>query len=118
MPSTTRNAALLLLVASTGAAAAATAAPPAATGHTLAESVCASCHVVEDGQGQPPILDPPAPSFMEIANRQGVKAAALRRFVSRTHWDEKTLPISMPNPELMPDQVRAVVDYLLSLKRP
>jgi hypothetical protein len=40
----------------------------------------------------------------------------LRHFVVTTHWDEKTLPLTMPNPELMDPQIADVVAYILSLR--
>jgi mono/diheme cytochrome c family protein len=83
-------------------------------GREIAVNVCASCHVVGERDASRPILNPPAPSFAEIANRPESKSDALRHFVTTTHWDEKTLPLTMPNPALTAEQVRDVVAYLLS----
>jgi mono/diheme cytochrome c family protein len=87
-----------------------------AEGRRIATTVCASCHVVAKDQDSRPILDPPAPSFESIANRPDAKAADLRRYVLTTHWDEKTIPITMPNPGLTPSQATAVIDYLMTLR--
>jgi hypothetical protein len=57
-----------------------------------------------------------APSFAEIANRPGVTAASLQRFIVSTHWDTDALPMTMPNPMLTPDEARAVSHYILSLR--
>jgi hypothetical protein len=64
------------------------------------------------------MLVPPAPPFLEIANRPGSTQASLRHFVATTHWDEKSLPVTMPNPSLTDVQIEEVVSYLLSLRSP
>ncbi len=87
-------------------------------GHQLALHVCSACHVVEATQEYPVLLNPPAPPFKEIANRADLTRASLRHFVATTHWDEKTLPLKMPNPELLDSQITDVVAYLLSLRTP
>jgi mono/diheme cytochrome c family protein len=87
-----------------------------AHGAHIAQLVCATCHVVERDQQFPPILNKPAPSFFDIANRPGVSAESLQRFITHTHWNTETLPMSMPNPMLTPDQTRAVARYILSLR--
>lgn len=43
-------------------------------------------------------------------------AGSLQRFVVSTHWHTDTLPMTMPNPMLTPDQARAVSRYILSLR--
>jgi hypothetical protein len=45
------------------------------------------------------LLDPPAPPFTVIANRADLTRAWLRHFIVTTHWDEKTLPLTVPNPQ-------------------
>jgi len=92
--------------------------PVAARGEQLARIVCAICHVVADDQEFPPILHSPTPSFREIANRPGTTEQTLRQFLKTTHWDEKTIPMSMPQQMLMDDQTRAVSRYILSLRTP
>jgi len=86
-------------------------------GKGIAEKVCSACHVVEVNQEFPPILDPPAPNFIDIANRPDADAAKIRHFVSTTHWDTKTLPMKMPNPMLLDTQTADVARYLMSLRR-
>jgi len=87
-------------------------------GEKIAQQICSACHVVAKDQEFSPILDPPAPSFQEIANRPGTNAATIRRFVATTHWDTKTLPMRMPSPMLLDQQIDAVTKYLLSLRTP
>jgi mono/diheme cytochrome c family protein len=115
----TRNLALLL-----GASALSAGALPAdkgsgaqiERGHQIALKICTACHVVAPDQEFSPLLRPPAPPFAEIANRPDSTRASLRHFVVTTHWDEKTLPLTMPNPELMDPQIADVVAYILSLR--
>ena len=54
--------------------------------------------------------------LFDIANRPGVSAEGLQHFITHTHWDTDALPMTMPNPMLMPDQTRAVARYILSLR--
>lgn len=90
----------------------------AGLGRAVALNVCTSCHVVTPDQEFPPIFDgpPKPPTFSEIANRPAVTDESLRRFITTTH-SSVTMPVRMPNPELMDDQVRNVVSYILSLKK-
>ena len=90
--------------------------PQPQNGRELALHVCSACHVVAKDQQFSPLLDPPAPSFMQIANRPGTKADALRHFVKNTHWDEKTLPLTMPNPRLTDWETADVASYIMSLR--
>ena len=93
--------------------------PPASRmshGERLAREICSACHVVASDQEFPPLLREPAPSFAEIANRQGIDEQSLRRFITTTHWDQNTLPMSMPSMQLNADQVRAVSRYILTFK--
>lgn len=84
-------------------------------GRALSLSVCTACHVVSSDQEMAPILRPPAPSFHSIANRKGVTAESLRRFLSETHRSLGK-PGGMPNPQLTEDQVRQAVAFLMSLR--
>lgn len=88
-----------------------------ARGEQLAQLICSACHVIGPDQEFPPLLRQPAPAFADIANRDGVTEKTLRHFIATTHWDEKTLPMTMPNPELTAEQSAAVVRYILSLRR-
>jgi len=90
--------------------------PPPGHGRELALHVCSTCHVVAKDQRFSPLLDPPAPSFMTVADRPGASAAALRHFVKTTHWDEKTLPLTMPNPRLTDAETDEVARYIMSLR--
>jgi cytochrome c2 len=87
-----------------------------ARGEHVARLICATCHVVAKDQEFAPMLSQPAPSFLDIANRPGVTAESLQRFITSTHWDPEKLPMTMPNPMLMPEQTRAVARYILSLR--
>ena len=88
----------------------------AAQGEHIARAICAACHVVASDQDFPPLLRAPAPPFAEIANRPGTTDKSLRHFISATHWDERTLPMTMPNPQLTGAQATAVTQYILSLR--
>ena len=112
----------LLALATLGCAVAASASdarpdPAIARGAEIARDVCAACHVVAERQEFPPLLDRPTPSFMEIANRPGMDAKAIQRFITSTHWDEKTLPMRMPDLMITPRQSAAVARYIMSLRR-
>jgi mono/diheme cytochrome c family protein len=81
----------------------------------LALEVCANCHVVSADQGRAPILNPPAPAFVEIAGRPEVTEASLRKFLSEPHG-ETHRNSAMPAFLLSASQVEGVVAYLLSRK--
>ncbi len=85
-------------------------------GEVVAQLQCSACHVVAENQKYPPLLENPAPSFQSIANRPQTSEAALRHFVAQTHWDQTTVPLTMPNPGLTKADIAAVVSYILSLK--
>jgi cytochrome c2 len=87
-----------------------------ARGEHVARLICATCHVVAKDQEFAPMLNQPVPSFLDIANRPGVTAESLQRFITSTHWDADTLPMTMPNLMLLPEQTRAVAHYILSLR--
>ncbi len=108
------------LIALSAAAAAADKASDrrAAHGRKLALGICSACHVVASDQEFPPLLNPAAAPFADIANRPESTREALRHFVAATHWDEKTLPLTMPNPALTDSQIADVVTYILSLRGP
>lgn len=88
----------------------------AARGEHIARRVCSACHVVARDQEFLPILEPPAPSFSEIANRPGMSGKTIRHFVMRTHWDMNTVPMKMPDLMLLPEDASAVSAYIMSLK--
>jgi len=85
-------------------------------GRHLAILLCTSCHFVAPDQPYAPTLSPPAPSFAAIAQRQDVSADSLTKFLSTTNqgWNN---PRGMPNPNLAAFQTKAIVAYILSLRR-
>ena len=85
-------------------------------GHHLATMLCAGCHIAALDQPYAPTLGPPAPSFESIAQRKDVNAASLRDFLTTTHRGLDN-PKGMPTPNLAEFQVRAIVAYLLSLRK-
>jgi mono/diheme cytochrome c family protein len=89
-----------------------------ARGEQLSRLLCPACHVVAADQEFAPILRQRTPSFAEIANRPDTSATSLQRFISTTHWDEKTIPMQMPNPGLSKEEMKAVTAYILSLRKP
>ena len=86
-------------------------------GRQIAVKICSACHVVAQAQEFSPLLNPPATPFDDIANRADSTRASLRHFVRTTHWDEKSLPLTMPNPSLTDSQIADVVSYILSLRK-
>ena len=84
-------------------------------GEQLARIQCSQCHLVD--QGPPPSLNVSAPSFESIANRRTVNEKSLRHFISTTHWDGQTIPMTMPAPELPKQEIGAVVAYIMSLRK-
>lgn len=90
--------------------------PEVARGEHIARLVCSACHVVATDQEYPPLLNKATPGFAEIANRPGVTAESLQRFITATHWDVDKLPMSMPNPMLTKAEAQDVARYILSLR--
>ena len=111
------GAVLAIGLASTALAAEHKADSSVAEGRKIALSVCWVCHEVGPGQPFRPMLDPPPPSFAEIANRPGVSTAKLRRFLDTTHWDEATIPMTMPSLGLTATQIDQLSRYILSQRR-
>ena len=77
-------------------------------GHARARAWCASCHAVEPGQLAGPVGD--IPSFTAVARQPSTTAPALHAFLTTPHGD-------MPDIKLTPDEIDALVEYILSLKR-
>ncbi len=96
--------------------AAASQTPAVARGEHVARLVCSACHVVARDQEYPPILTQPTPNFTDIANRPGISARSLQRFITNTHWDGQKIPMTMPNTMLNKNDVQAVAQYILSLR--
>jgi mono/diheme cytochrome c family protein len=85
-------------------------------GHHLATLICSACHVAAPDQSFEPILRPPAPAFVSIAERSNVTADFLRTFLTTTHRDISN-PRGMPNPQLLDDQIKQISAYILSLRK-
>jgi len=85
-------------------------------GHHLAILLCSACHIAAADQPYQPTLDPPAPSFESIARRRDVNAESLQYFLATTHQGLDN-PKGMPNPGLADFQAKAIVTYLLSLRK-
>lgn len=86
-----------------------------ARGRQLARIECSQCHVVD--QDLPPSLQVSAPSFEAIANGRTINEKSLRHFISTTHWDGQTMPMTMPALGLTKQQTIAVVAYIVSLRK-
>jgi mono/diheme cytochrome c family protein len=91
--------------------------PVLARGEHIARFECSACHVVAKNQEFPVLLNHPAPAFSAIANQPDINASTLRNFITMTHWDLQTIPMSMPNPNLSKEDVVAVTRYILSLQQ-
>jgi len=89
---------------------------PSQLGDDLAQQVCATCHVVARNQKVKPTLKEPTPSFFDIAARPGTTAQSLRQFLETTHWN-RTFPMTMPRQRLSPEEIDAVICYILSLRQ-
>ena len=74
------------------------------------------CHIAARDQASPPTRDPPAPSFESIAQRKDVNANSLEHFLKTTH-EGLDNPKGMENPGLADFQVKAIVAYILSLRK-
>jgi mono/diheme cytochrome c family protein len=92
--------------------------PGVARGEHIARMVCAACHTVASDQETPPMLKRPAPDFREVANRPDVTADSVQEFVTHTHRNIQSLPMSTPDPKLSEDEARAVALYIMSLRKP
>jgi mono/diheme cytochrome c family protein len=84
-------------------------------GHDFALQNCAPCHVVANDQKSAPMLNPPAPSFSEIAQRSELSEASLRKFLITLHRNIGRNG-KMPNWLLAGFHIDKIVAYLLSLK--
>jgi mono/diheme cytochrome c family protein len=77
-------------------------------GRNLARQVCAECHWVERRAAPSP--NPRSPTFVDIASTAGMTGIALNVILHSSHR-------YMPNIILSDEQARAVITYILSLKR-
>jgi mono/diheme cytochrome c family protein len=76
-------------------------------GREIAQTICATCHVVARGQLVSPNSD--APPFPMLATTPGMTTIALTAALLTSHRQ-------MPNIILQPDERRDVIAYILSLK--
>jgi mono/diheme cytochrome c family protein len=77
-------------------------------GHELAERVCSTCHNVRP---EPTTLSTDVKSFASIANKPGVTAEMLAGRIIIPHP-------AMPGVQLSVRELRDVIAYVLSLKKP
>lgn len=81
----------------------------ATAGRALALSVCANCHLVEEGQRKAPMDS--VPSFAALAKDPTMTEARLAGFLNRPHPP-------MPNIELSRQQIADLVSYIISRRAP
>ncbi len=84
-------------------------------GHDLAQKLCASCHLIEPGQSNPP-GHVGGPAFQTVANRPDITVETLRTHLKTTH-SNSMIPLAMPNPQLTEDELNKTVVYILSLRQ-
>ena len=73
-------------------------------GHQLAVLLCA------------PDLNPPAPSFVSIAQQKHLDADSLKNFLTTTHRGLDN-PKGMPDLSLANSQIKQIITYILSLRK-
>ncbi len=76
----------------------------------LVGAVCGSCHAVTPGAVSPL---PQAPSFPSIANREGLTRETLTTYLRDAHNYPDIMDVGLTD-----EDVRLVVDYMISLKDP
>jgi len=74
----------------------------------FAQSVCAECHAVHDGEPAP--AGAKAPSFTTVANTPGMSANALNVWFQTSHP-------TMPNLKLSNRERDDIIAYILSLRK-
>ena len=82
--------------------------PQAQEGANLAEALCSGCHAVAPGQISP---NPQAPSFMLIANSEGLTEDTLDDYLRDSH----NFPERM-NFEVVPEDSEALAAYMITLR--
>lgn len=107
----------LITAGSTAIVSAATARPKepalstsAKRGLAIAQARCATCHAISPNDSSP---NPEAPSFDDIANREGLTSATLRGYLRDAH----NYPEAM-NFRINRKQVRDLSAYIVTLKAP
>jgi mono/diheme cytochrome c family protein len=88
----------------------------AAEGKRLALQTCTACHRVSPDQPDPPKLQPPAPSFVSVANGAALSAPDLREFLMSRHRSAKTPP-NMPTMILTEREASDLTAYIASLRK-
>ncbi|HWW49085.1 MAG TPA: c-type cytochrome [Xanthobacteraceae bacterium] len=86
-----------------------------AAGLRLAEMVCGPCHAVTLRRDELPVLNPPATSFADLAQRPSLTDKSLREFLGSNHRGLGPAE-AMPNPRLMDYQIDEIVAYFATLK--
>jgi mono/diheme cytochrome c family protein len=112
----TRLFATMVLAGAASHAAVADDADKIANGHQLALMICSACHIAAPDQRTPPILTQPPPSLESLANRPGVDAASVQKFLLTIHLSMANGK-DMPNPQLTEDQAHDIAFYLMSLRK-
>lgn len=79
----------------------------AGDGEALAMAACSNCHLVREGQRNPPMDS--VPSFDAIARDPKLTADGLRLFLNRPHWP-------MPDLGLSRQQIADAVSYISELR--
>ncbi|MDE2437228.1 MAG: cytochrome c [Sphingomonadales bacterium] len=100
---------MALALVTTGTAARPRSPGPAQRGLALAQGHCAACHGVTPNSSSP---NPESPTFEDIANRRGLTATTLDRFLRDAH----NYPDAM-NFRLERGHVRDLSAYIVTLKR-
>lgn len=111
VPMRTLPLAALALIAVAGAVAAAPRPGASAKrGLALAEARCAGCHAVGANQSSP---NPESPSFEDVANRPGLTAASLGRYLRDAHNYPAAMDFTIER-----RHVRDLSAYFVTLRRP
>ena len=76
----------------------------------FAEAVCGSCHGVEPAYASP---NPMAPAFVDMANREGVTRASLKRFLRDANHYPDAMEFTLEE-----KHVEELANYILSLRDP
>jgi mono/diheme cytochrome c family protein len=77
-------------------------------GQRFAQTVCAECHAVRDGERTSP--NNKAPTFTNVANTPGMNAMALEVWFQTPHP-------TMPNLKFSNEESDNVIAYILSLRK-
>lgn len=87
-----------------------------AAGKRLALQTCTACHRVAPDQPNAPKLQPPAPSFVSVANGAVLSPPDLREFLMSRHRSAKTPP-EMPTLILTEREATDLTAYIASLRK-